>query len=114
MTALPQVTILQEKTMADRNKFEEMLERLIAEDKAGAEELFHEIVVEKSRDIYENILENDLEEVADEEVDETTDEEVDETTDEEVDEATDEEVDEASEEDKVHLWKYPGPIHEQH
>ena len=65
--------------MADRNKFEEMLERLIAEDKAGAEELFHEIVVEKSRDIYENILENDLEEVADEEVDETTDEEVDET-----------------------------------
>ena len=47
--------------MADRNKFEEMLERLINEDKAGAEELFHEIVVEKSRDIYESLLENDLE-----------------------------------------------------
>ena len=85
--------------MADRNKFEEMLERLIADDKAGAEELFHEIVVEKSRDIYENILENDLEEVADEEVDDASDEEVDETTDEEVDEATDEEVDEASDEE---------------
>ena len=74
--------------MADRNKFEEMLERLIAEDKAGAEELFHEIVVEKSRDIYENILENDLEEVTDEEVDEASDEEVDEAADEETDESS--------------------------
>ena len=76
------------------NKFEEMLEKLVNEDKAGAEELFHEIVVEKSRDIYEGLLESDLE------VDETTDEEVDETTDEEVDEASDEEVDEASDDDK--------------
>jgi hypothetical protein len=49
--------------MADKNKFEEMLERLVNEDKAGAEELFHEIVVEKSRSIYENLL-------ADEEVEE--------------------------------------------
>jgi hypothetical protein len=78
--------------MADLNKFEEMLERLVNEDKAGAEELFHEIVVEKSRDIYESLLE-------DEEVDETTDEEVDEASDEEVDEATDEEVDESDDED---------------
>lgn len=70
--------------MADRNKFEEMLEKLVNEDRAGAEELFHEIVVEKSRDIYENLLEDDLE------VDEANDEEVDEATDEEVDEATDE------------------------
>jgi len=82
--------------MADRNKFEEMLERLINEDKAGAEELFHEIVVEKSRDIYEGLLENDLD---DEEVDEATDEEVDESDDEEVDEATDEEVDESDDEE---------------
>ena len=44
--------------MADLNKFEEMLERLVNEDKAGAEELFHEIVVEKSREIYENLLED--------------------------------------------------------
>lgn len=72
--------------MADRNKFEEMLERLVNEDRAGAEELFHEIVVEKSRDIYESLLEADLE---DEEVDETTDEEVDESDDEEVDESED-------------------------
>lgn len=43
------------------NKFEQMLERLINEDREGAEELFHEIVVEKSRDIYESLLEDDLE-----------------------------------------------------
>jgi len=48
--------------MANPNKFEEMLERLINEDKAGAEELFHEIVVEKSRSIYENLLAEDYEE----------------------------------------------------
>jgi hypothetical protein len=74
--------------MSDTNKFEKMLELLVNEDKEAAQELFHEIVVEKSRDIYESLLE-----------DEATDEEVDEATDEEVDEATDEEVDEASEDD---------------
>lgn len=78
--------------MTDRNKFEEMLERLVNEDKEGAEALFHEIVVEKSRDIYESLLEDE-----DEEVEETTDEEVDEASDEEVDE--DEELDEATDED---------------
>jgi hypothetical protein len=66
--------------MADRNKFEEMLERLVNEDKAGAEELFHEIVVEKSRDIYANLIESDIEiEEEDKEVEEATDEEVDES-----------------------------------
>jgi len=82
--------------MADLNKFEEMLEKLVSEDRAGAEELFHEIVVEKSREIYEGLLESDLEE--DEEVEETTDEEVDEATDEEVDEATDEDDDDETNE----------------
>ena len=72
--------------MADLNKFEQMLEKLVNEDKAGAEELFHEIVVEKSRDIYESLLESDLE---DDEVEESTDEEVDEADDEEVDESED-------------------------
>ena len=90
--------------MADRNKFEEMLEKLVNEDRKAAEELFHEIVVEKSRTIYENLLETDLEvdESDDEEVDEASDEEVDETTDEEVDESKDEddeEVDEATDEE---------------
>ena len=72
--------------MANLNKFEEMLERLVNEDKEGAEELFHEIVVEKSRDIYESLLEADLD---DEEVDEATDEEVDESDDEDLDEGFD-------------------------
>ena len=58
--------------MADRNKFEQMLELLVNEDKAAAEKLFHEIVVEKSRDIYEGLLEDDKD------VDEATDEEVEE------------------------------------
>lgn len=95
--------------MADHNKFEEMLEKLVNEDRAGAEELFHEIVVEKSREIYENLLENDLEEESkdeavdeaskDEETKESEDEKVEEKTDEEVDESKDEEVDEATDED---------------
>ena len=77
--------------MADQNKFEKMLELLVNEDKEAAQELFHEIVVEKSRDIYESILEDETD------VDEATDEEVEES-DEDLDEATDEEVDESDEE----------------
>jgi len=69
-----------------------MLELLVNEDKEAAQELFHEIVVEKSRDIYESLLEDEAE------VDEATDEEVDEATDEEVDEATDEDLDESDDE----------------
>ena len=67
--------------MADKNKFEQMLEKLIAEDRAGAEELFHEIVVDKSRTIYEKLLDDDMPEV---EVEESKDEKADE--DEKVDE----------------------------
>ena len=66
--------------MADQNKFEKMLELLVNEDKEAAQELFHEIVVEKSRDIYESLLEDEAE------VDEATDEEVEEAADEEVEE----------------------------
>ena len=76
--------------MADQNKFEKMLELLVNEDKAAAQELFHEIVVEKSRDIYESLLEDE------DDVEEATDEEVDES-DEDLDEADDEEVDESDE-----------------
>ena len=76
--------------MSDQNKFEQMLELLVNEDKAAAQELFHEIVVEKSRDIYESLLEDEAE------VDEADDVEVDES-DEDLDEADDEEVDESDE-----------------
>ena len=46
--------------MTDRAKFEQMLEFLINEDKEKAEELFHELVVAKSREIYENLLDDDV------------------------------------------------------
>ena len=49
------------------SKFEQMLEKLTADDRTGAEALFHEIVVEKSRSIYENLLETDLADIAVEE-----------------------------------------------
>ena len=84
-----------------------MLEKLVNNDRDGADQLFHEFVIEKSRSIYETMLESDLEDLdvkeesEEEEVDEATDEEVDESSDdEEVDESTDEEVDE-SDEDEV-------------
>ena len=90
--------------MSDNNKFEQLIELFIAEDEQGAKDLFHEIVVEKSRSIYENLVdEEQVEETAEveedaEAVEEAKDEEVEESA-EEVDEATDEveesEVDEA-------------------
>jgi hypothetical protein len=48
--------------MTDRSKFEQMLEHLISEDEVKAKELFHEIVVEKSREIYETLLSEDFQE----------------------------------------------------
>jgi hypothetical protein len=63
--------------MTERSKFEQMVERLINEDKAGAEELFHEIVVEKSRAIYQNIIESEDDEDLDEEEEDDLDEDED-------------------------------------
>ncbi len=77
--------------MTDRNKFEQMLEHLINEESDKAKELFHQLVVEKSREIYENILAEDFNESKEED-----DEEMDEAADAEDDE---EQVDEAAEED---------------
>lgn len=50
--------------MTDRVKFEQMLEHLINEDQDKAKELFHNLIVEKSREIYESLL---AEEFGDEE-----------------------------------------------
>jgi len=61
------------------NKFEQLIEYVINDEQDKAQELFHEIVVEKSRDIYENIMaeeetvEEDIEEVSE---DETVEEDV--------------------------------------
>ena len=38
------------------SKFEKLLDLLVNENKDEAEKVFHEIVVEKSRQIYEGIL----------------------------------------------------------
>ena len=54
--------------MTDRSKFEQMLEYLISEEQDKAREVFHQLVVEKSREIYESILAEELDD--DEEVDE--------------------------------------------
>lgn len=48
--------------MADKNILEQMLEHLVNEDRAKAEELFHEYVVAKSREIYETLIESELDE----------------------------------------------------
>ena len=53
-------------------KFEQLLDLLVNEEMDKANELFHEIVVEKSREIYENMIAEEAEE--DEEMDEASDE----------------------------------------
>ena len=57
------------------SKYEQLIEYIINEDEAKARELFHQIVVEKSREIYESVIdEQDLEEVGGNQVDQMVDE----------------------------------------
>ena len=70
------------------NRFEQLIEYVINDEEAKARELFHDIVVEKSRQIYENIMAEE----AQEELEEA--DELDEAA-EELDEAAEEELDEA-------------------
>ena len=79
--------------MSDKSKLEQMLESLVNDDQATAEELFHEYVVAKSREIYENLIDAELDEAAEED-----DEEVDEAMDDEDEDKVDEAVDEEDEE----------------
>jgi hypothetical protein len=81
--------------MSDKSKFEQMLEKLVADDRTAAEEIFHEIVVEKSRSIYEGLLENDIKDI---EVEETSKEDESKKDDDAVDEAS---KDESKEDDAV-------------
>ena len=71
------------------NRFEQLIEYVINDEEAKAQALFHEIVVEKSRQIYENIMAEEAEE------------ELDEAAEEELDEAAEEELDEAKEEEEL-------------
>ena len=86
--------------MADKT-LEQMLEHLVNNEQEKAEELFHEYVVAKSREIYESLVEDEVEE---EEVEEATEEDedaVEESTEEDedaVEESTEEDEEEVSEE----------------
>jgi hypothetical protein len=90
--------------MADVSKFEKMLELLVNEEKEAAQDLFHEIVVEKSREIYEGLLESEVE---DEEVDEAADEDEDEEVEESKDEDEEEEMDEGFDLDEFEVEADP-------
>ena len=56
------------------NKFEQLIEYVINDEESKARELFHDIVVEKSREIYENLMaeeaDEDLEEGVEEDLEE--------------------------------------------
>ena len=52
------------------NKFEQLIEYVINDDESKARELFHDIVVEKSREIYENLMNEEELDEAEEELDE--------------------------------------------
>ena len=58
--------------MADNKLLQQMLEHLVNDDQAKAEELFHEYVVTASREIYESLIDS---EIAEEEEKEEDDEE---------------------------------------
>jgi len=78
------------------NKFEKLIEYIINDEDDKARALFHDIVVEKSRDIYESIMDEDqmAMEVSDKKVDDLTDEvENEEWVHEEMEEEGDEEFD---------------------
>jgi len=74
--------------MADKNSLiEQMLEHLVNDEQQKAEELFHEYVVAKSREIYEGLIESEIEE---ESKDNEDDEEVEENFEDLTSEADDE------------------------
>lgn len=85
-------------------KFEQLLDYLVNEEMDKANELFHEIVVEKSREIYENLIAEEAEEEEMDEAKAEDEEEMDEAKEEdeeELDEASDEEeeMDESADEE---------------
>ena len=82
------------------SKFEELLDYLVNEEHDKANELFHEIVVEKSRTIYENLIaeeeeEEDMDESMQDEEDDSCDESSEEDEEESMDEGFGEEDEEA-------------------
>jgi hypothetical protein len=77
--------------MADKNSLiEQMLEHLVNDEQQKAEELFHEYVVAKSREIYENMVESEIEEQSKDDAEDDEEDEVEENFDEFAAEADDE------------------------
>jgi hypothetical protein len=85
--------------MSDKSKLEQMLESLVNDDQAKAEELFHEYVVAKSREIYENLIDAELDEEMDDEEENPKDKKVDEEMDDEEENPKDKKVDEEMDEE---------------
>jgi hypothetical protein len=79
------------------SKFEQLLDLIVNEEMDKANELFHEIVVEKSRDIYENLIAEEAEADADveESMDDDTDVEEGMDDDTDVEESMDDDTDES-------------------
>jgi hypothetical protein len=87
------------------NKYEQLIEHIINDETDKARELFHTIVVEKSRDIYESLIdEQDLGEVGGNQVEDL----VDEITIDEQGMTEEEESEEGSEEDAMDAEEMPG------
>ena len=61
------------------SKFEKLIEYVINDEEQKARDLFHEIVVEKSRGIYEDLMAAELKEESDEDLEESADEEMEES-----------------------------------
>ena len=73
------------------SKFEQLLDFLVNEDREAADALFHEIVVEKSREIYEGLIAEEADE-EEENVEESSDDEEDESMEEGFGEEDDDET----------------------
>jgi len=84
--------------MANRDKFEQLLEFIVNGEQKKAEELFHSLVVEKSREIYEGLYEEELADIDLEEASDDEDEEMDEAA--KHDDEEDEKMDEAAQDDE--------------
>jgi hypothetical protein len=89
--------------MAGKQNFESLLEYIVNGEQAKAEELFHQLVVAKSREIYENLLDEEME---DEDLDETADEDDDDAVEESADEDDDDAVEESADEEIEEMFNY--------
>ena len=86
------------------NKFEQLIEYIINDEEEKARNLFHEVVVEKSRDIYENLLADEEKATVEAETAEKVEETLDETS------QDTEEVDEAPGDMKKKKMEAPGDM----